>query len=552
MKIRNLTIALLFAIAIPASSQTLKEAIRLSDNEQYEKAASMFVKLIQKESNNGDNYFWFGENYFRQENLDSAMTLYKKGNDINPNNPLNMVGIGKVNWYRKSLEEAKKPWITALSIVEDKNSKLPPSAKAVVYMKIAECYTNAPIKEFVKAKDYLNKAIKLDPKNPEPYILLGDAIFEENNVNGTDAIVQYKKALELDKTSPKPYVKIGKLYMRSRNYGEANKMFTDAIGVDPTFAPAYRERAESFYMLNQIEKALEDYKKYLQLNSGSVSARVRYGSFLFVAKKYPDAINELKEIQKSNPDINLVNRLLGYSYYESGDVPAGMTSMETYLAKQPKENIIAKDYEYYAKLYQKAGKDSIAAIWYMKMLEIDSNATEAYGEIGNIYNKIKNYPEAVKWFNKKIKSGKNVTVNDYFYIGRAYYNMKEYEKADSAFAEYVKIQSEIPFGYVWRGRCNAAMDPDFKKGGLAKPFYEKVILLVKPEEAEKNKKDLEEAYYYLGSYFLAQKKNACAKYCYEQIKVLNTGSDRFKTSVDVLNKAPEFKGVTADSTCIKP
>jgi len=47
-------------------AQTLQDAITKSDNERYQAAAAEFRALIAKEANKGDNYFYYGENFFKK------------------------------------------------------------------------------------------------------------------------------------------------------------------------------------------------------------------------------------------------------------------------------------------------------------------------------------------------------------------------------------------------------------------------------------------------------------------------------------------------------
>lgn len=544
---KKIILPLLLFASVALHAQTLKDAIKLTENEQYEKAAAAFIQLIRNSPNNGENYFYMGENYFAQEEIDSAMIFYKKGSEVNPGYPLNHVGMGKVSWYKTGL--AGKQFFTATSTVE--NDKTQKAHQISTYLEIAETYTFAPVKDLDKALAFTKKALDLNPKHMEALILNGDALFEQNPTDGSRAIEEYKKAAAADKTSPKPLVRRGVLYVRANNPAEAVKYFTDAIALEPNFAPAYRERAEAYHKLGQIEKALEDYKKYLELNKGSVSARVRYGIFLYIAKKYPEAVEVLKAVQKEVPGNMVVLRIMSYCYYEAGDMTNGMTTLETYFSKQSADRVIARDYDYYGKYYQKAGKDSLAIEMFKKAFVKDSNNCEMAADIGNMYAKMKKHADAALWFEKRIKCGKKVVANDYFYLGRSLYYSKQYVKADSAFSGYVRLQSGIPFGYVWKGRCNAAQDTGKIMKGLALPYYTKVIELVKPEEVEKNKKDLEEAYDYLGSYYISNKEYALAKCCYEKIVSLNTGSDKFKKVLDFLKNGVEFKGVTASPDCIK-
>src|SRR2546426_3916711 len=78
-----------------AKSQTINDALRLTDNEQYDVADGMYQALLQKEPNNGTYWFYYGENFWKWENPDSANIAYQKGLQVEPANPLNLVGIGK-------------------------------------------------------------------------------------------------------------------------------------------------------------------------------------------------------------------------------------------------------------------------------------------------------------------------------------------------------------------------------------------------------------------------------------------------------------------------
>ena len=88
-------------------AQTLQEAITKTDNERYAAAAADFRALIAKEAAKGDNYFYYGENFFKKGDLDSANMYYQKGVEVNATYPLNYVGLGKVLWYNGKTADAK-------------------------------------------------------------------------------------------------------------------------------------------------------------------------------------------------------------------------------------------------------------------------------------------------------------------------------------------------------------------------------------------------------------------------------------------------------------
>ncbi len=545
---KNLISSLVFSITVLSSqAQTLTDVRKYIDNEQYEKAATALRKLKTGDPNNGDNYFWHGEVFYLTEQNDSAKMMYDEGLKKNPSSALCMVGTGKILWIQGKSAEAKKQFYSATVVVNDKTNKMTPQQKSLVLLKIAETYITSPDKDLNEAITQINKAATIDPTNADVNIMMGDALFEQNPANGSNAIAEYKKAADKNKSSATAFFKIGELYLRAKNPEAAHTELDKAITIDPQFAPAYRVKAEAYYYRQKFEDAINMYKKYLDLNSGNVSARIRYVKFLFVAKKYTDVLTEGKSVLQDAPKENVINRLMGYASYENNDCQNGLSYMETFFAKQPEMNVLASDYEYYGKLYTKCGKDSLGVIYLLKAITKDSAKCELYTEIANVYKKAKRYSDAANYYFMRTKSCKNPLVNDYYNLGYAYYYSKQYGKADTAFIKYVEGQKEIAFGYFWRAKCNANLDPE-NKTWQAKPFYETAILKSTDKD---NKKDLEDAYWYMGYYYFVQKDFASAKCCYQKLVALNVpNSDKNKKATDALN-GKELSGVTASEQCIR-
>src|ERR1035437_5614250 len=530
-----------FVIRHSSFAQSLQDAIKFTDSEQFEKASDAYVSLIQREPTNGDNYFFYGENYFKQEiidssfkaiDLDSARIMYEKGMRKNPGNPINYIGKGKVLWYEGKPADAKKQFYDAVQIISPANKTATCTAhqKALVYMKMAECYTKAKNKDLPEAIILLNKALKEEPNNPEIYILIGDATLEQNPGDASQAIGQYKKAYDLDKKSCKALLRIGQLYNRARNLPEAVRNYDAAIAVDPNFAPAYREKAEVYYRGKQYDPAITNYKKYLDLNSGSLSAKVRYASFLFLSKKYTEAIAAIQEIQKQNTSVIFLYRLLAYSYSEIRNCTDGLTAIDQFFLKATPKKILASDYEYNGKLLSKCGKDSLAIEKLKMAVKQDTSKTELNGDLGKALVKMKKYPEAIDAFNKKIKGGKGVDANDYYSLGLADYYSKQCGKADTAFMQIIVLRPDILTGYLYRAKANTCLDPDSKKG-LAKPFYEDFLTKMKSAELDKNKNGAIEAYEYLGYYSMLQKDYAKAKCMYLKLKELDPNNAKAKKAL---------------------
>ncbi|HEY1038908.1 MAG TPA: tetratricopeptide repeat protein, partial [Bacteroidia bacterium] len=493
----------ILGVTYTVNAQTLQEAIKKTENERFEAASADFKSLIAKEPGKGDYYFYYGENFFRNNDLDSAMIMYTKGAETSAMYPLNFVGIGKVYLWQNKESDANTNIFKAKTLADDKTNK---AVKALTLMKIAEAYTNAPtLKNLPEAIKLLDAAAKLEKNNPEILILKGDALLEQNPTDGGAPIKAYSDAFELDKKSVKAILRKGKLYERGRNYTEALKYYKDAEAIDANFAPAYREKAEIYMKASRYKEAIENYKKYLELNN-SPSARVRFAYALYLGKQYQDAVTEIEQIlqkESSSSSTPYLKRVLGYSYYELGD----KTDKEAYkkgdaalsdffnLTNGKDFKYIPDDYKYRGMLLSKTGQDSLGVIELEKAIALDPVANcELAGDIGKIWLKIKRYDKALAAYEKREKCTKPLTSQDYFDIGRAYFfGPKDLVKADTSFSKMNQLTpATYPVGYFWRGKVNVQMDLKNEKW-LAKPFYEEAMNRIKPEERASYKANVIEA-----------------------------------------------------------
>lgn len=495
-------------LVFQAQSQNLKQAVAYTDNELFETSGQVFYKLLAAKPGDPELLYYMGENFYASERLDSAAAYYDKGVAADPANALNYVGKGKIALSKGNVPEAQAFFAKAREISANK--------KAEVLLKIAEAYIATEAKNMAPALEVLAIAEKLEPNNPEVHLLMGDAVlFGEND--GSRALTSYEKAATIDAKSPKPNVRMGALYERGRAYDLALEEYNKAIAKDSTYAPSYRQLGDLFFKFNRYEEAQQSYEKYLKLAGNSFSAKVKYAKFLFLAKKYKEAIEVILEIQQFDNTVNVLNRLLGYAYYETKQCTEGLLYLEKFLNNAAASNnaIIQKDYSYYGKLLACSGKDSLAIPQFIKAQSLDTNDLDIYIDMSNAYLKLGQHDQSIGALTTKLNRTKNPGINDYFRLGQAYFSkagaLKDsatFAKADSVFQIVVEKKPEEMLGHLYRAKANAGMDPETKLG-LARPYYEKVAELGAADPV-KNKRNLIEANYYQAYYYYQIKDKANA------------------------------------------
>jgi tetratricopeptide (TPR) repeat protein len=514
----------LLSISFSLQAQTLEEAKRLTLNEQYEAASSVFRQLVSKFPVKGDYWFYFGENLLKADNPDSAKVLYTLGVQNELANPLNFVGLGKVAKLEGNKEASAQHFAKAIQMGAGKNAE--------VLIRIAEACIAIEPKDLPQAFIHLKDAEKLQLRNPEIQILTGDAFLENND--GSSAIKFYEKAQELDPKSPQALLRLGQLWVRARNFvgkdGSKGGLdyYNDAIKIDPNFAPAYREIGELYTLAQRYEEAKQNYAKYLELSKGTISSRVIYASTLFKTKEYTEALKEINAIWQTDTTRTLLYRFAAYSAFETKDYTNGITYITKFFARHPESRFIAKDYAYYGRLLSANGQDSLALDKLNKAYAQDTTANDLLADIATVYSKMKKYPEAAAAYERKILLTKPAS-KDYYLLGITYYKLNAFGKADTAFTKVNEMSPNFVQGFYWRGLSQSSLDPD-SKAGTAKATFEQLVVIAEPDST-KYAKELMSAYKYLGFYFYQKKDYPNSRIWWEKVKMIDPAD---KQALDAL------------------
>jgi len=509
-----------------SNAQTLAEAIQKTTSERFESAETDLNAIIAKEPSNGANYAAGGYNYLYwgtsnqedgeelNEKLSSAEKLFRKGMEVAPTSPLCYAGLGYLMAFKKDASGSAAQFTKAEEIMNTKSNKVDKLVKQEALLKMAEACLMDNNVQLEKAIVYLNTALSFNENNPEVYIQLGDYYRLRDGINQSNAIAQYNKALEKDSKSTKAILRKGVLYKRVQNWDEGLRYYNEAIALDPSFAPAYREKAELLKDAARYPQAIEAYARYKELNE-NCRVNQRYAMFVYLAKDYKSALVELEKSLPCNDKNEYMYRVLGYTCYETGDFAKGLDYMNTYFTlaqTSGKVKISGGDYGQKGKLLSKTGQDSLAIDMLKRAIAEDASYIDGYNEIAAIYSKQKKHADAAGYYQLKIEKSTAPTPKDYYYLGQSRYYNKEYQLADTAFAS---ASSTYPDAFYWRGRCknNMEVDPDQPKAGIAKPYYEKFIQLITADARliEVNKKNLAAAYNYLAVYYSINKNYDCSR-----------------------------------------
>ncbi|MDB5030252.1 tetratricopeptide repeat protein [Mucilaginibacter sp.] len=529
-KIAKVALGLVF-VGSSVFAQSLADAKKAIDAEQYQKAKGMLKNLTVTQPTNDENFFYLGWVYLVQEYTDSAKVSFTKGTAANPKSALNYVGLGVVALQNKDDAGASASFNQALGFAAKKDSK--------PYLYIGKGYLldakdgKFPVNRANAAIDALNKGKAANPKDAELLVELGNAY--RSQLKSNDAYDAYQAALALDPKSPVANTAEGVLWRYADNFEDSEKQFQAAIAIDPNYGPAYRELAETDLTEAQtnlkvasvkIKEGVENYKKYLSLTDQSLESLMRYADFLVNAGDYVALQEVTTKLSKSATTNPRVYRYLGYAAYENKDYTNGLSAINNWFAKAQPNRILPRDYLYLGRLQIASGQDTAKGIENLKKYaELDTTKIQdAYSEIVAVYKKRRdyvnvanNYEAIIAKVHGKALLTEHLSVGVYDYLAfRSQSGASKKDpsikpdstllvKADSALS-YVQQKQVTPSVLVptYRAYISDYKDQDYATlKGLSKPYYEQIIAILsaKTPLADADKRTLADAYAYLGNYY---------------------------------------------------
>jgi tetratricopeptide (TPR) repeat protein len=282
-----------------------------------------------------------------------------------------------------------------------------------------------------RARTEIDQIIKMQPKNPLGYVLLGENQFRKGQFTEAEATLSKEPAL----SSPVPQVHffLGSIAAQKGQVDQAIGHYQKSLALNKGYIPARMALAQIYLRTNKLADSRQELQTVLESAPGNSAARLLKTSVDIASKNYVEAEQELLSLEKEHPDDPLIQRQLGVYYQTRGknaeaekslarasELSSGaeadfaaligfyLKTKQTDKATQkidsvPDANKKAFHYEEMGMVASVAGKPQEAMKDYLKALEKDPqrriSAQLLYGE----YVRAKRYDEARKMLDDTIQ-----------------------------------------------------------------------------------------------------------------------------------------------------
>jgi tetratricopeptide (TPR) repeat protein len=127
-------------------------------------------------------------------------------------------------------------------------------------------------KGFLQADELFNKAIKLDPKNPDAYAAKGKYFLVPGRSNPDSAAFYYRKALEINPNSQVARMNLAVAFLQLRRPSDATQELRKVLVQSPNSVPAHIYLGQALVMADSLGAALTEYRKATELDPKSAPA----------------------------------------------------------------------------------------------------------------------------------------------------------------------------------------------------------------------------------------------------------------------------------------
>lgn len=537
-------------------AQNLEEAKKAIQDEKFDKAKDILHALVKSNPDDGSNFYYLGDLFLKENQSDSSRFYFNKGLEAKNKGSLNYIGLGQLELDNNREAEARTNFAKA-----EKDFKKKDYAEQLL---IANAYTNSDHPNTKEAIKIAKSVIEKDYKNAQAYLVLGKAYLQDKNMN--EAFSAFRNAYDYDNTMLEAKLQLAAITKRARAYGNAVNDFKEVLALNPNYAPAYRELAETYYLWaknsnsNQdeyIRNASENYKKYIEMSDGSSDSKMQYADFLVQTENYVELekiANELKDNENINPRIF---RYLGYAAFKNGNYQESVSALDSFLKKYLKTNksinIIGRDYFYLGlskmaladksgsrdeALYQEGLQSLREAV---KVEEAIAGEFNAYGVASFKKANLEGYNDAVDVLkiSAVVKNQPNY-VYDNYYLGYSYYFIgKEteddatYKLASDAFSNTIAVSPTTEEAYLLKARVNRYIDSVESRELMNEAYLGFIKALTDKGElgSAKHKNTVIEAYTFIGAHYATINDNAKAVEYLNKVLAIDASNEYAKNTI---------------------
>ncbi len=280
-----------------------------------------------------------------------------------------------------------------------------------LYLKGRYFFGKRTADDFKRAIDYFNQALAKDPNYAPAYAGIADSyvlVSEYSNESSAElfpkARAAAEKALAIDNDLAEAHVSLGLLHGADLNLNAAKREFERALELNPNYAAAhYFLGLEVLAPLGQLDQAVAELKRAVELDPFSVIMNTNFGHCYILARRYPEAIAQLRKATELDPNFGQTHVFLGHALEASGDSAGAIREYEKAYEVEKAHGTGAKDvgtpFLAYAYALQGEQEKALQLLGQLEALDRRNRRVFAYA-VAMVHLRLGQKEQAIDWLER--------------------------------------------------------------------------------------------------------------------------------------------------------
>lgn len=461
--------------AIALDSKNIEAYARLADlyqkNGMPDKAKLTFEAMLALSPNDPGVYLTLGQYNLKAKKYTEALSQFGNSNSLKKSAAatggiaIAAFNLGRIDAAEDAAESAlamdqnswdsrvilatikmqKKDFKAAQPLLEAMVKKEP--SKMAYKSQLANCYDQN--NEKAKLLELDKQIVVQDASNIESRLRLARAADARNDDDA--ALLLYRDLASLQPKNPDVLHRLFEISMKKNNNADAAIYISRFLEVKTT-AEAERDYGDVLYKLKDFDKALTAYRTALKLNPGIKGFHKRYAEIVIAKGQTDEVITALSGVVAGGEADLGTYQTLGMIYQKKGNYPKAIEMFQKAASLDMQSNEVLSSL---AACQAANGSLNDAIISYEQVVMMDSNATNDFKALGDIYYKQNNLAGATKNYKRyfsKVPTDQEVAKR----LAKYSYEKQDYPEVVRylAMMQY-SSEADTEYGLMYAASCTA-------------------------------------------------------------------------------------------------
>jgi tetratricopeptide (TPR) repeat protein len=263
------------------------------------------------------DHYTVGIGYIRDyeslEKTNLGIESLRRALELDGNYALAYAGLGEAYWIKFTQFEPRNPTLLDQADLECRHSIQLDPLSAAGHNCLGNLLNTRGQHE--KALPEFTEALRIEPRNEQAYLGLGQAQQGLNDLDGAEKTFQ--QAIELASSYWVGYSALAYFYFEHSRYADAARVYENMLSLQPGNAYAYQNLGAAYVLLGKYEQANEALRKAISMRPTYV-AYSSLGSMYWRLRRFDEATPMFEQAFRMQPDYSVAGNLARAYYWTRG------------------------------------------------------------------------------------------------------------------------------------------------------------------------------------------------------------------------------------------